>query len=61
MGKRQKQKTNSQDGLQQKHLDSALEEMLFSGGSLNLKLLGADASIAEPDIESEQVTTKFRN
>jgi len=52
---------NSQDGLQQKHLDSALEEMLFSGGSLNLKLLGADASIAEPDIESEQVTTKFRN
>lgn len=52
---------NSQDGLRQTHLDSALEEMLFSGGSLNLKLLGADASIAEPDIEPEQITTKFRN
>jgi ATPase family associated with various cellular activities (AAA) len=49
------------DGLQQEHLDAALEEMLFSGGSLNLRLLGADPSIAEPDLEPEQITPKFRN
>jgi ATPase family associated with various cellular activities (AAA) len=52
---------HQQGELQQKHVDAALEEMLFSGGALNLKLLGADASIAEPDMESDQVTTKFRN
>lgn len=52
---------NSQGDLQQKHIEGALEEMLFSGGTLNLKLLGADPSIAEPDIQSDQVITKFRN
>jgi hypothetical protein len=52
----------SQPGsLQEKHLDAALEEMLFSGGTLNLKLLGADAAIAEPEIESEEIDTKYRN
>lgn len=52
---------DSRNGLQQSHLDAALEEMLFSGGSLNLKLLGADPSIAEAEPESEEITTKFRN
>jgi hypothetical protein len=31
-------------GLKPEFLDSALEEMLFSGGSLNVKLLGGAAS-----------------
>src|SRR5215469_15086589 len=52
---------NQPGSLQQKHIDSALEEMLFSGGTLNLKLLGADAAIAEPEIESEEIDTQYRN
>jgi hypothetical protein len=52
---------NQPGSLQQKHLDAALEEMLFSGGTLNLKLLGADAAIAEPEIESEEIDTSYRN
>ena len=28
-------------------VDNALDEMLFSGGSLNLKLLGADVKTGE--------------
>jgi len=32
--------------LQQDHVETALEEMLFSGGSLNLKLLGAGNELA---------------
>jgi hypothetical protein len=51
----------AQGSLRQRHLDAALEEMLFSGGSLNLKLLGADPSIADSDIDKEELTTKFRN
>jgi hypothetical protein len=52
---------NQHGDLQQRHIDAAMEEMLFSGGTLNLKLLGADPSIAEPDMEPDQVITKFRN
>jgi hypothetical protein len=52
---------NQPGSLQQKHIDAALEEMLFSGGTLNLKLLGADAAIAEPEIESEEIDTQYRN
>jgi ATP-dependent 26S proteasome regulatory subunit len=52
---------NQPGTLQHKHLDAALEEMLFSGGTLNLKLLGADASIGESEVESEKVTIKFTN
>lgn len=52
---------NQPGTLQQKHVDAALEEMLFSGGTLNLKLLGADAAIAEPDIDSEEIDTQYRN
>lgn len=53
---------NQTGNLQQKHVDAALEEMLFSGGTLNLKLLGADAGIAEPDIEpEEEIDTQYRN
>jgi len=52
---------NQHGDLQQRHIDGALEEMLFSGGALNLRLLGADPSIAQPDLESGQLTTKFRN
>jgi hypothetical protein len=52
---------NQNGELQQGHMDAALEEMLFSGGTLNLKLLGADPSIAAPDMESDQAITKFRN
>jgi hypothetical protein len=35
--------TNGKDDLTLQHVESALDEMLFSGGSLNAKLLGAAA------------------
>ena len=37
----------SPDGLKLQHVDSALEEMLFTGGSLNAKLLGATGMVTE--------------
>jgi hypothetical protein len=35
---------NSQAPLHQRAIDGALEEMLFSGGALNLKLLGGSSA-----------------
>jgi hypothetical protein len=49
------------ESLQQKHVDAALEEMLFSGGTLNLKLLGADQTIGSSDADPEELSTRFRN
>ena len=50
-----------QESLQHKHVDAALEEMLFSGGTLNLKLLGAEKAIGSSEVDEEEVSTRFRN
>jgi len=50
---------NGNGSLEQKHVDAALEEMLFSGGTLNLKLLGADASITESNVD--EIATRAGN
>lgn len=49
------------EDLQQKHVDAALEEMLFSGGTLNVKLLGAEQSIGRSETDQEELSTRFRN
>lgn len=41
---------NGTDSLQLPDVEAALDEMLFSGGSLNLKLLGAETSAAQAGI-----------
>ena len=52
---------NGQQNLKQKHIDAALEEMLFSGGTLNLKLLGAEQSTAVTEFDKEKISSSFQN
>jgi hypothetical protein len=50
------------EALHQRSVDAALEEMLFIGGSLNAKLLGAEmADVADgPGVSSSQMTATLR-